>query len=132
VLPATTHADDHTRQGRSRLVTRAHPAQRCVIGAAEGYVAGYARVAVRRPKAAPRTEGRTFASCANTVFHLENRRGGLSVAILLDAHHPRATAAPLPPAPDLSGRRLGPGWIVVSGGSAADRQHLLDRLHPRL
>ena len=90
VLPATTRADDHTRQGRSRAVTKARPAQSCVIGGAEGYIAGYARVAVSRPKPAPRIEGRAFASCANTVFHRKNQRGGLSVAILLDSHRPRA------------------------------------------
>lgn len=131
-LPATTRADDHTRQGRSRLVTNERPARRCVIGGAEGYVAGYARVAVTRPKPAPRIEGRAFASCANTVFHARNRRGGLSVAILLDSHRPRATAAPLPLTPGLSGRRLGPGWIVVYGGATADRDRLLERLRPRL
>jgi hypothetical protein len=132
VLPATVRADDRSRSGRSRVVTAAHPARRCVIGGAAGYVAGYARVAVSRPQPPPRIEGRAFASCANTIFHTNRTRGGLNVAILLDAHHPRAGADALPRTPGLSGRRLGPGWIVVSGGSAADRQKLLDRLHPRL
>jgi len=131
-LPATTRADDHSRQGRSRRVTEARPARRCVIGGAEGYVAGYARVQTSRPKSAPRIEGRAFGSCAYTVFHPKHKPGGLTAAILLDSHHPRARAAALPRTPGLSGRRLGPGWIVVYGGSAADRQRLLERLRPRL
>ncbi len=132
VLPATTAADDHTRQGRSRPVTQARPARHCVIGSAAGYVAGYARVAVSRPTPAPRLVGRAFASCANTVFHTEPSRGGLNTAILLDAHDPGRRAAPLPRTPGLSSRRLGPGWIVVFGGKAADRRRLLAQLRPRL
>jgi len=131
VLPATTAADDQTRQGRSRLVTKARPARRCVIGGADGYVAGYARVALSRPQPAPRLEGRAFASCANTVFHTKPSRGGLNAAILLDAQRPDRRADALPRTPGLSGRRLGPGWIVVFGGVAADRRRLLHRLHPR-
>lgn len=131
-LPATTRADDHTRQGRSRPVTRAHPAQRCVIGGAKGYVARYARVQTSPPKPAPRVEGRAFGSCASTVFRVAGKRGGLTAAILLDSHRPRAPAAALPRTPGLSGRRLGPGWIVVYGGAATDRGRLLARLRPRL
>lgn len=103
-----------------------------MIGGADGYVAGYARVALSRPQPAPRLEGRAFASCANPVFHTKPSRGGLNAAILRDAQRPDRRADALPRTPGLSGRRLGPGWIVVFGGEAADRRRLLHRLHPRL
>jgi hypothetical protein len=52
--------------------------------------------------------------------------------ILFDAQHPERQAADLPPTPGLAGRRLGPGWLAVYGGSAGERAELLARLHPRL
>jgi hypothetical protein len=131
-LPATTPADDRSRGGRSRLVTRARPAGRCAIGSAPGFVAGYARMALGMPRIPPRIEGRAFASCAHTVFHERGTRGGLTAAILLDAQRPTARAAALPAVPGLSGRRLGRGWIVVYGGDDSRRARLLDRLAPRL
>lgn len=131
-LAATTPADDRSRGARSRPVTRADPARRCVIGRADGYIAGYRRVALGSPRVPRRIEGRGFTTCAVTVFHTEERRGGLKAAILLDAHDPSVRAAPLPRTPGLSGRRLGPGWLVVYGGSASQRDDLLSRLRPRL
>jgi len=131
-LPATTHADDHTRQGRSRLVTRARPAQRCVIGVADDFVAGYARVALSRPRPADHIEGRAFYSCADTVFHSRDERAHATAAILLDAQRPSMRADALPRTPGLSGRRLGSGWIVVYGATARVRDHLLDQLAPHM
>ncbi len=131
-LPATTHADDHSRGAGSRAVTRAEPARRCVIGRAPGYIAGYARVALGTPRVPPRTEGRAFAACAVTVFHTHAPRSGLKAAILLDAHRPSELAAALPRTPGLSGRRLGPGWLVVYGASASRRADLLSRLTSHL
>jgi len=131
-LPATTHADGRSRGAGSRAVTRAEPARRCVIGRATGYVAGYARVALGTPRIPPRTEVRAFATCAVTVFHTHAPGSALKAAILLDAHRPTAQAAALPRAPGLSGRRLGPGWLVVYGGRAAQRADLLSRLTSRL
>lgn len=131
-LPATTHADDHSHGAGARAVTRAEPARRCVIGRAPGYIAGYARVALGTPRIPPRTEGRAFATCAVTVFHTQAPRSGLKTAILLDAHRPTAQAAALPRTPGLSSRRLGPGWLIVYGGSASQRADLLSQLTSHL
>ncbi len=132
MLPATTPADVGQRGARSRLVTRTDPARRCIIGRARGHVAGYARVAVGSPRPAKRIEGRAFFSCAYTVFHTPDQRSPLTAAILLDALDQERRAAELPPSPNLSGRRLGPGWLVVQGGTAGQRRTLLKTLRPRL
>ncbi|HEY1538590.1 MAG TPA: hypothetical protein VGF63_04265 [Solirubrobacteraceae bacterium] len=131
-LPATTQADRGTGGGSSRLVTGAAPARRCVIGGARGFAAGYARVAVRLPHLPSRIEGRAFASCAYTVFHVPGSHAHVTAAILLDAQRPSSRAAALPPVPGLDGHRLGRGWVVASGATAARRRSLLARLHPRL
>jgi hypothetical protein len=131
-LPSVTRADRLSRGARSRRVTRAAPARRCVIGRAAGFPLGYARVSLGKPHTAPRLEGRAFASCAYSVFHRPGGRGGITVMILLDAQHPARQAADLPSTPGLDGRRLGPGWIAAYGASAAERAALLARLHPRL
>lgn len=131
-LPGITPADRAYRGARSRVVTRAAPAQRCVIGRAEGFALGYARVAQGTPRTAARLEGRAFASCAYGVFHRPGKRGAMTVMILLDARHPTRKAADLPPTPGLDGRRLGPGWLAVYGASAGERAKLLAHLHPRL
>lgn len=131
-LRAATHADQPYRAARSRAVTKSDPARRCVIGGADGYRAGYARVALGMPRLPRRIAGRAFASCAYTVFHTVAERSHLTATILLDAQRPSARAAALPPVPGLSGRRLGRGWLVVSGGDAEQRARLLARLTPRL
>jgi len=128
----TLSADNSTRAARSRAVTSARPARHCVIGTAPGFIAGYRRVALGRPRIPQNTEGPVFASCATTIFHTHDRRGGLTVAILVNAHNPKAPAAPLPRAPDLSAERLGPAWLVVYGQPAARRARLLNRLAARL
>lgn len=120
------------RAARSRPVTQANPARRCAIGTAPGYIAGYARVAVGAPKLASHVQGRPFFSCAYTVFHRGDIRGGLTAAILLDAQFPDRAAPDLPHAPGISARRLGRAWLVVYGRSAPDRARLLERLRPRL
>ncbi|MEJ7824856.1 MAG: hypothetical protein WKF48_05480, partial [Solirubrobacteraceae bacterium] len=125
-LPGLTPADHRQRGARSRLVTRAEPARRCVIGRAEGFRVGYARVAQGSPRLAARLEGRAFFSCASTVFHTADERSHLTAAILLDALDPKTAAGDLPPSPKLSGRRLGPGWIAVHGGTAQERARLLN------
>lgn len=131
-LPGLTPADRRQRGARSRRVTRADPAHRCVIGRADGFRVGYARVAQGSARLAPQLEGRAFFSCAYTVFHTADERSKLTAAILLDALDPKTAADELPPSPKLSGRRLGPGWIAVQGGTALQRARLLNALHPRL
>jgi len=61
----------------------------------------------------------------------EGGRTRLRAAILRDAENPAARAAPLPRTPGLSGRRLGPAWLVVAGGNTAERRRLLATLDPR-
>ncbi len=120
------------RGARSRKVTGAQPATRCVIGAAAGFRVVHARVAVGKPRV-PRLEDPAFGSCARTVFRRRGgRRTSLNAAILRDAERPAARAATLPPTPGLLGRRLGPAWLVVSGGTTADRRELLAALDARL
>lgn len=131
-LPNVTRADRDARGAKSRRVTSAAPARRCVIGRAAGFALGYARVAQGTPSTAARLEGRAFASCAYSNFRRPGKRGAITAMILLDAQHPARRAAELPPTPGLDGRRLGPGWIAVHGGSAAERAALLARLYPRL
>ncbi len=127
--PAAQHVFSHGTA--SRKVTTARPAGRCVIGTARGLRVVKARVAVGVPTV-PRLEDPAFFTCAETVFR--RREGGrtrLRAAILRDAEDPAARAAALPRAPGLSGRRLGPGWLVVAGGTAAERRRLLAALDPR-
>jgi len=50
---------------------------------------------------------------------------------LRDAEDPAARAAVLLRTPGLSGRRLGPGWLVAAGGTAFERRRLLAALDPR-
>ena len=73
--------------------------------------------------------GRAFRTCGTAVFKLDGRT--LRAAVLVDAVDPRRRAAELPPSRSISARRAGPGWLVVSGRSAAARAHLLDALTTR-
>ncbi len=129
-IPRPTAQAMFSRGVRSRKVTTARPAARCVIGATPGFRVVDARVAVGAPKV-PELEDPAFASCGRTVLRAGEDRTRFDVAILRDAEDPAARAAPLPRTPGLSGRRLGPAWLVVAGGTAAERQRLLAGLDPR-
>ena len=131
-LASTTRADNHARGARTRRVTQAQPAERCIIGTASGYRVSAAHVALGHARIPPRLEGRAFFTCARTDFRIAGSRTTLNAMILLDAVSPQQRAAALPPTPGLSGRRLGPGWLAVYGGNAEQRDALLRRLQPRL
>ncbi|MCW3013029.1 MAG: hypothetical protein JWO02_121 [Solirubrobacterales bacterium] len=93
----------------------------------------------RLPDREPDAAGRPFLSCASTVVYLHARR--YRAAILLDAKQPGARANDLPGQVSvgggtvhafgsLSGRRVGPGRLVVFGTSPDDRDALLRLLTP--
>ena len=52
-------------------------------------------------------------------------------ALLLNARDLQALAPPLPSIGALAVRRVGPGWLVVSGGNATQRERLLKKLRVR-
>lgn len=131
-LASTTHADDHSRGARTRRITRAQPAARCIIAAASGYRISIAQVALGHARVAPRLEGRAYFTCARTLFRSPGSHTTLNALILLDASNPQQRAAALPHTPGLSGRRLGPGWLAVYGGQKRQRADLLRQLQPRL
>lgn len=69
----------------------------------------------------------SYLACSTTVFYAGNRR--YRAAVLLNARDLKATAPPLPSAPNsISARRVGPGWLVVFGGRAREREHVLASL----
>lgn len=68
----------------------------------------------------------SYLSCASTSFKVGSRT--LRAAVLLN---PRDLAAPAPALPSTEGvrvRREGPGWLVVSGGTGAQRARVLRAL----
>jgi len=131
-LASTTRADDHSRGARTRRITRAQPAAKCIIGAASGYRVSIARVALGHADIAPQLEGRAFFTCARTLFRSRGSHITLNAMILLDAVNPQHRAAALPATPGLSGRRLGTGWLAVYGGTRRQRAELMGHLQPVL
>jgi RNA polymerase sigma-70 factor (ECF subfamily) len=69
----------------------------------------------------------SYLSCSTTVFYSGHHR--YRAAVLLNAPDLRATAPPLPDAPNsISARRAGPGWLVVFGGRTSERERVLRSL----
>lgn len=95
---------------------------------------GYTLSRTRRPEVAADLTAEVFASAlaAALVADLPSDQRAAVLARIVDERSYADIAAALPRTPGLSGRRLGPGWIVVFGGQAADRRRLLARLRPRL
>jgi hypothetical protein len=80
--------------------------------------------------------GRAFRACGAAAFQLGRHR--LRAAVLVDAAGPAHAPAPLPGATTaaggpgtvttsggMAGRRLGNAWLVVAGGTSAERLRLL-------
>jgi hypothetical protein len=73
----------------------------------------------------------SFLACSTTVLYVGARR--YRAALLLNARDLQAIAPPLPDAPNsISARRAGPGWLVVFGGRAAERERVLRTLRVTL
>ena len=64
-----------------------------------------------------------FLACSTTVFYLGKTR--LRAAVLVDALDHTAQAADLPPNFQTSARRVQQGWLVLFGGTAAQRKAVL-------
>lgn len=71
-------------------------------------------------------QGRPLLTCGSGVFLFGHHV--LRAAVLVDARHPHAPAAPLPPDPAISARRVHGGWLVVVGSHVRERTGLLERL----
>jgi hypothetical protein len=71
----------------------------------------------------------SYLSCARSTF----RRDGQTyeAAVLLNARDLQALAPPLPSTAQLAVRRVGNGWLVVSGGEQAQRERVLRQLRVR-
>lgn len=105
---------------------------RCAIGGIPSkYRVVRARVATGPPRV-PSLRDRAFFSCAETTLRPRSTEHGLlRVALLLDAEDSEHVSGPLRALPARSARRAGPGWLVVAGGTAAQRDALLKLLTAR-
>ena len=102
------------------------PRERCAIRAKAGADLQASRARLLENFATLNVVTPSYLSCASTSFRIGGRT--LRAAVLLN---PRDLAAPAPPLPSREGlrvRREGPGWLVVSGGSAAQRTRVLRAL----
>lgn len=143
-----------TERFRTRLATPAWYWQRperpppgaCELtaGGLPGLTAQWGHV-LSRVAAYPGVVGRTFQSCVDTEYYLQN--WPLETAILLDAEHPGGPPGPLPGmtplqgvphvfnAPgaltgDLTAEQRSNAWLVVAGGSGpGQRLAVLRHLH---
>jgi hypothetical protein len=128
-----------------RTVSATHPpAAPCAIVAdALPRLRPLAQTIVRGPLAQPvATSGNALRACSHLELSFAGRR--MRAGLLVDARGPAHPPAALPGAIAVAGRpgtvaaaggitarRSGPGWLTVTGGTAALRAQLLAALHPR-
>jgi hypothetical protein len=120
-------------RGQRVLVRRRPPAGPCAIDSSRlpGAQQQLGNV-VLRVRPVPQVIGRAYLSCIDT--EITDRGWAADVALLLDAHHPGISPAPLPGATpvaghpgvvneqggifgDITGRRVGDAWLVVESRS---------------
>jgi hypothetical protein len=102
------------------------PRERCAIRAKASADVKASRARLLENFATLNVVSPSYLSCASTSFKVG--RNTLRAAVLLN---PRDLSDPAPPLPSREGlrtRRVGPGWLVVSGGSSEQRTRLLRAL----
>ncbi len=110
-----------------RVNARKPPKAPCAITARSGPRASSARLVVTpRPLDLVRP---SYLSCSQTTYRMSGRT--FRAALLLNARDLQALAPPLPSTAALAVRRVGTGWLVVSGGNATQRERLLKKLRVR-
>jgi hypothetical protein len=109
-----------------RIPSADPPPERCAIRARSGSNLRPRNARVLIHFASMNLISPSYLSCASMSFRVGGRT--LRAAVLLN---PRDLDAPAPPLPSREGlrvRREGPGWLVVSGGTASTRARVLRAL----
>ncbi|MDA0169565.1 hypothetical protein OJ998_10765, partial [Solirubrobacter taibaiensis] len=115
---------------RTRRVSAANPPRRrCAMRASGNLRATSARLVTRTIGAQDAVDP-SYVACASTVYRIGESR--LRASVLLDARSPAAIAPDLPSVGGaMSVRRDGRGLLAVYGGTAAQRERVLQALTVR-